>query len=240
MCAHDAACAAGGRFVLRIEDIDTDRCRAAFIEGIYEDLRWLGLECDGEVMVQSTRSAAYDQALSKLAAMGLLYRCRCTRADFAASAPQGDAPALYPGTCRAKAHDDSVLHCWRLDAAKAALRIGAAPLPEDFVIARKGGLASYHLAVVVDDAAQGVTHIVRGRDLLPVLPIHNLLQKLLGLPIPHYDHHPLIIGADGVRLAKRRGSISLASLRDAGVNGDELMIKMRVGRFPVGFALEAP
>lgn len=234
----DAARAAGGRFVLRIEDIDTARCRAEFIDAIFEDLRWLGLSWDGEVMLQSNREAAYGEALAALDSMGLIYRCRCSRSDFAASAPQGDARPLYPGTCRTKSHDACLPHCWRLDSAKAAARVGMTPLAEDVVIARKDALASYHLAVTVDDAAQGVTHIVRGRDLLPVLPIHNLLQRLLGFPIPTYDHHALIVGSDGKRLAKRYGSLSLAALREAGMTGDELITKMRSGRFPIGFAIE--
>ena len=235
----DAARVAGGRFVLRIEDIDTARCRAEFIDAIFEDLRWLGLSWDGEVMLQSNREAAYGEALAALDSMGLIYRCRCSRSDFAASAPQGDGAPLYPGTCRTRNHDASVAHCWRLDVAKATARVGMMPLAEDIVIARKDALASYHLAVVVDDAAQGVTHIVRGRDLLPVLPVHNLLQRVLGFPVPTYDHHAMIVGPDGMRLAKRRGSISLAALREAGMNSEELITKMRSGRFPIGFAIES-
>jgi glutamyl-Q tRNA(Asp) synthetase len=232
MCAHDAARAAGGSFLLRIEDIDTGRCRAEFVEGIYEDLRWLGLAWDGEVMVQSTRAHAYALALEKLRSQGLLFRCRCTRADIAASAPQGDGGPLYPGTCRTLKHDDSAPHCWRIDMTKVA------GLPEDIIIARKDALASYHLAVVVDDGAQGITHIIRGADLASSLQIHIVLQALLGLPLPAYQHHRLIVDDSGERLAKRRGSPSLADMRRAGLSGTDLIRKMRAGRFPIGFAVQ--
>ncbi|MFM9853724.1 MAG: glutamyl-Q tRNA(Asp) synthetase [Sphingomonadaceae bacterium] len=230
LCAHDAARAAGGRFLLRIEDLDTWRCRSEFVEGIYEDLRWLGLDWDGEVMVQSARAAAYAEALGRLRAEGLLFRCRCTRADIAASAPHGEAGPLYPGTCRDRDHDDSAPHCWRIDMTKV---VG---LPEDIIIARKDALASYHLAVVVDDAAQGVTHVIRGRDLEASMPVHIVLQRLLGLPQPVYHHHPLIVDESGERLAKRRRSPSLADMRRAGLWGTDLIRKMRAGRFPIGFA----
>jgi glutamyl-Q tRNA(Asp) synthetase len=234
MLAHDAARAAGGCFLLRIEDIDTGRCRPEFVAGIFDDLRWLGLRWDGEVMVQSSRAIAYADALTKLRAMGLLFRCRCTRADIAASAPHGETGPLYPGKCRTLCHDDSAPHCWRIDKTKVT------GLDEDIVIARKDALASYHLAVVVDDAAKGVTHVIRGRDLEASMRIHILLQSLLGYPTPLYHHHPLIVDAQGERLAKRRGSPSLADMRQAGVSGTELIRKMREGRFPIGFSVQPP
>jgi glutamyl-Q tRNA(Asp) synthetase len=232
MVAHDGARAAGGRFLLRIEDIDMGRCRAEFVEAIYEDLRWLELSWDGEVMIQSTRATAYEAALTRLRAMDLLFRCRCTRADIAASAPHGQAGPPYPGTCRSHNHDDSAPHCWRIDMTKV---VG---LNEDTIIARKDALASYHLAVVVDDAAQGVTHVIRGRDIEAATPVHILLQSLLGLPTPTYLHHPLIVDGQGERLAKRRGSQSLADMRQSGVSGADLIRKMREGRFPIGFGVQ--
>jgi glutamyl-Q tRNA(Asp) synthetase len=253
--AHDAARAAGGRFLLRIEDIDTGRSRAEYVEGICEDLRWLGLEWDGEIMFQSQRSAAYGAALARLHEMDLLYVCTCTRAEIAASAPQGGVAPVYPGTCRAASRlaDPATPHCWRIDMARAVAMAGALEWDDvamgritadpqaqgDIVIARKDAAASYHLAVIVDDAAQGVSLVVRGRDLFAATHIHRLLQALLGLPVPLYDHHPLIVGADGERLAKRRASPTLAALRAEGQDGRTLAEMMRAGRFPFGFAAEA-
>lgn len=258
--AHDLARAAGGRFLLRIEDIDGTRSRAGHICAILDDLRWLGLAWDGAVVRQSDRLARYDAALDRLAAMGLLYRCYCTRAEIAASvaAPHG-AEAAYPGTCRALAGADHAARagrpwCWRLDMAAALARTGplewhdagagrvaAAPgatAAGDVVLARKDAPASYHLAVVVDDAAQGVSDVVRGRDLFAATHVHRVLQALLGLPTPHYHHHGLLTGADGRRLAKRDGAPALAAMRQAGVDGAALAADMRAGRLPIGFALE--
>lgn len=254
--AHDAARAAGGRFLLRIEDIDEGRCRPAFVAAILDDLAWLGLVWDGEPLVQSQRGAAYARALETLDAMGLLYRCVCTRRDIAeaATAPQGPMGRVYPGTCRAAAIGPGEARpwSWRLDVARACARAGplawedadAGPVAADpallgdVVLGRKDAQTSYHLAVTVDDAAQGVTDVVRGRDLFAATHIHRLLQALLGLPVPRYRHHALVTGADGVRLAKRRQSPSLAALRDGGMDPAVLVENMRVGRFPVGFALE--
>lgn len=194
--AHDFARARGGRFLLRIEDIDGTRSRAAHVATILDDLRWLGLAWDGEVTFQSRRLDDYAAALGRLRRMGLLYPCFCTRAEIAASlsAPHGPAP-VYPGTCRgidatARMHEP---HCWRIDITRAAAlagpldwrdhgaRIAADPLAAgDVVLARKDAPASYHLAVTVDDAAQGVTDVVRGDDLFAATHIHRLLQALLG------------------------------------------------------------
>ena len=256
LLAHDRARADKGRFLLRIEDIDRTRYRPEFVDGICEDLRWLGLEWDGAVMIQSARMPVYADAVAKLEAMGLLYRCTCTRADIAAaaSAPQGAMGAIYPGTCRSKAigPHTALPWSWRLDVASAFTRTG--PLcwideeageiratPEilgDPVLARKDAGTSYHLAVTVDDAAQGVTHVVRGRDLFAATHIHRLLQALLALPVPVYRHHQLIVGADGERLAKRKAAPTLATLRASGVGPGELVRNMRRGCFPVGFALQ--
>jgi glutamyl-Q tRNA(Asp) synthetase len=291
--AHDLARSRGGQFLVRIEDIDTGRCRAEFVDGITEDLRWLGLHWDGPVIMQSARFDRYQSALDQLIAKGLVYRCWCTRAEIAASAgaPQGDAGPVYPGTCRGRAEPPGDLpYCWRLDVAGATTsagaldweeglaipvslslskgclasgstfgdeesspstssgtRVGAAgkaftvpatPLPQgDVVIARKDTPTSYHLAVTIDDAAQGVTDVVRGSDLFEATHIHRLLQALLGLPTPRYHHHPLLAGPDGVRLAKRHKAPTLQSMRDSGMDPLRLIGGMREGRFPFGFAL---
>ncbi len=254
MLSHDA----GNRFVLRIEDIDVGRSRVEFIDGIYEDLRWLGLEWDGEPMIQSARMAAYAEALARLDAMGVLYRCTCKRSDIAAAteAPQGPMGAIYPGTCRASAiaGDADKPWSWRLDVAKALALTGpldwhdadageVAARPEllgDVVLARKDAGTSYHLAVTLDDAAQDVTFIVRGRDLFAATHIHRLLQALLALSVPTYRHHALVVGADGDRLAKRKDAPTIASMREAGNDPARVMADLRTGRFPVGFALARP
>ncbi|OWK30277.1 tRNA glutamyl-Q(34) synthetase GluQRS [Sphingomonas dokdonensis] len=250
--AHDAARRDDGRFLLRIEDIDGTRSRPEHIETILADLAWLGLEWDGAVVRQSDRLPAYADALERLRALGLLYRCYCTRAEIAAaslSAPHGAEP-LYPGTCRtlAMAHPDRP-HCWRLDMARAAAlagplhwtdhgqRITADPLAAgDVVLARKDAPASYHLAVTVDDAWQGVTDIVRGQDLFAATHVHRLLQALLDLPTPRYHHHALLTGPDGSRLAKRHGAPALADMREEGADGLALAMNLRAGRVPIGAA----
>lgn len=248
LLAHDRARAAGGRFVLRIEDIDATRCRPEYREAILADLRWLGLMWDGPVMIQSERRPAHQAALARLTALGLTYPCFCTRADIAAAAgaPHGPA-AAYPGTCRRldraaawqrAAHEP---HAVRLDVAQAAALAGPLHWRDalagvvradslaggDVVLARKDIGVGYALAVVVDDAAQGVSDVVRGRDLFEATHVQRLLQALLGLPAPHYCHHPLLLAADGRRLAKRDQAATLASLRAAGVNGAELVRRLR-------------
>ena len=262
--AHDHARAAGGTFLLRIEDIDGTRSREAHVAGILADLAWLGLAWDGPVVRQSARLALYEAALTRLREQGLLYPCFCTRADIAASASaphHGPDGPVYPGTCR---HLDSASaamriaagapHAWRLAMAAAVACSGplhwtdreagpqrADPLAfGDVVLARKDAPASYHLAVTVDDAAQGVTDVVRGRDLLRATDIHRLLQALLGLPTPRYLHHALLTGPDGARLAKRNGAPALADLRAAGADGPALAEALRAGRLPIGFAAQHP
>jgi glutamyl-Q tRNA(Asp) synthetase len=241
--AHDFARAAAGKFLLRIEDLDATRSRPEHVEAIFADLRWLGLDWDDSVMVQSARQPAYAAALAQLRDRDLVYRCFCTRAEIAASAsaPHGDAEPVYPGTCRSLTVADATQpHCWRLDMARATAQAGPlawldhdvliAADPEaqgDVVIARKDAPASYHLAVTVDDAAQGVTDIVRGDDLFAATHVHRLLQALLGLPTPRYHHHPLVTGPDGQRLAKRTGAPSLAALRLAGEDGPALAAWLR-------------
>ena len=237
--AHDLARARGGRFLVRIEDIDTGRCRAEFVAAVFDDLRWLGLSWDS-VSVQSEHGARYAVALDMLRVADLIYPCICTRAEIAASAsaPQGDQPPAYPGTCRGRAVTGPA--AWRLNMAKVTSPNDPARAWGDVVIARKDALASYHLAVTVDDAAEGVTDVVRGRDLEPSTDVHRLLQRLLGLRTPRYHHHALVCGADGVRLAKRAGSVSLADLRGRGVDAEALVAGLRMGKLPIGFAFDRP
>ena len=253
---HDRARESGGRFLLRVEDLDQTRSRPEFVDGIFEDLAWLGLRWAEPLFTQSQRTAAYAHALDDLKDRGLAYACFCTRADIAQSltAPHGDAAASYPGTCRALPDDperrSTTPHCWRLDSAKALELAGLPAWREadgrtfsatgrdigDAILARKDAPASYHLSCVVDDAASGVTTVVRGADLRPSTPIQRLLQQLLGLPEPTYLHHKLVAHVDGRRLAKRELAPTLAAMRDAGVDGPALAAQLRAGKLPLGFA----
>jgi glutamyl-Q tRNA(Asp) synthetase len=257
--AHDRARAAGGRFLVRIEDIDGGRARESFVEAILADLAWLGLSWDGPVVRQSARLALYGAALDRLRALGLVYPCFCTRADIAREiaasqfAPHGPDGPLYPGICRPAAGqgepDLSRPHAWRLDVARAAALAGplfwtderagqVAARPDllgDVVLARKDVPTSYHLAVVTDDADQGVTLVVRGADLFHATHVHRLLQALLDLPVPVYHHHGLILDADGRRLAKRHGAPTLADLRLAGADPEIITGAIRNGGAPLGF-----
>ncbi len=258
----------GGAFRLRIEDIDGTRSRPDHVAGIVEDLRWLGISWDGEIVFQSARLDHYDAALARLREMGLLYPCFCTRADIAASAsaPHGPEGPVYPGSCRGldeAARESRIAagtpHAWRIDMARAVERAGptawnALPFPlesaamatavradpiaaGDVVLARKDAPASYHLSCTLDDAAMGVTHVLRGDDLYAATHIHRLIQALLDLPSPAYIHHPLLMGADGKRLAKRDGSIALADLRMQGMDPRRLADDLRAARFPIGISL---
>nr|WP_294169299.1 tRNA glutamyl-Q(34) synthetase GluQRS [uncultured Sphingomonas sp.] len=249
--------AAGGRWLLRIEDLDPGRSRPEFVDAILEDLAWLGLPHDGEVLVQSDRTQLYATALQRLVDLALAYPCFCTRADIAASltAPHGDAATAYPGTCRGLPDDPArraaTPHSWRLDSAAAIARVGLPGWREadgvrfasreqdigDAVLARKDAPSSYHLACVVDDADSGVDLVARGADLRPSTPIQRLLQRLLDLPEPTYLHHPLVVHEDGRRLAKRDQAPTLAALRDAGVDGQKLRDALGNGRLPYGFRL---
>ena len=251
---------AAARWLLRIEDLDPGRARPEFVDGIMEDLAWLGLEPDGAPLIQSERVATYATALEQLKHRGLVYPCFCTRADIAASltAPHGDAGSAYPGTCRGLPDDPArraaTPHSWRLDSARA---IAAAGLPGwreadgatfagdaaqigDAVLARKDAPSSYHLACVVDDAASGVDLVVRGADLRPSTPVQRLLQVLLGLPEPTYLHHPLVVHEDGRRLAKRDQAPTLAAMRAAGVNGRALAEALATGQLPPSYRLATP
>ena len=247
---------AGDRFLLRIEDLDAGRCRPEFADGIFKDLRWLGIKWDGDVLVQSERLAAYNAALERLRARGLVYPCFCTRADIAASltAPHGDAATGYPGTCRGLPDDPSrraiMPHSWRLDSGKALALVGRPGWREqdgqrfdteaadigDAILARKDAPAAYHLACVVDDAASGVDLVVRGKDLRPSTPVQRLLQQLLGLPEPTYLHHPLVAHSDGRRLAKRDQAPTLTAMRAEGVDGRMLAKQLASALLPLGFA----
>jgi glutamyl-Q tRNA(Asp) synthetase len=261
LLACEFARSRGGAFLLRIEDIDPGRSRPEHVDSIIEDLTWLGLDFDGEILFQSERLALYAEALERLKAAGLAYPCFCTRSAIAAeiaasaAAPHGPDGPLYPGTCRGLAVADrerrraSEPHAWRLDVESASAQAG--PLywrdgdtevmaePQafgDVVLARKDAPVSYHLAVTVDDAAQGITDIVRGRDLYAATDVHRLLQALLGLPTPLYHHHPLLRGADGRRLAKRHGAPTLHDLREAGADPRALAAGLLAGRLPSGYS----
>lgn len=242
------AAARGERFRLRLEDIDTTRCRPEYAVSIGQDLAWLGLRWHGPVRVQSAHAAEHRAALQRLRPW--LYPCFCTRADIAAAAgaPQGAAGAIYPGTCRALPTGEAVLriaageaHAWRLDAARAAdgLVLHATDLARgrfrcepaaqgDVVLARKDGGLSYHLCCVWDDAAQGVTLVTRGEDLLPATDIQRLLQARLGLPEPLYEHHRLITDAQGRRLAKRDRDLTLREMRAQGSTPEALRAMLRL------------
>ncbi|MDX1485357.1 MAG: tRNA glutamyl-Q(34) synthetase GluQRS [Alphaproteobacteria bacterium] len=246
-----AASAGGGRFLLRIEDIDRGRCRPEFEAAIFEDLAWLGLAWDDPVLRQSERGDAYRDALDRLNALGVLYPCFCTRKEIAAEiARAGAAPhgglergsesgegPRYPGICRELGRAERAARlehgdgfALRIDAARAAALAGPLTFsdrhfgdlradPEilgDAVLARRDIGTSYHLAVVVDDALQGVSLVTRGADLLPSTHLHRLLQALLDLPVPEYHHHRLIGDATGARLAKRDDAHSIRALREAG------------------------
>jgi len=255
---HARALETGGKFRLRIEDLDQTRCKAEFVDGIYEDLSWLGIEWDEPVLVQSQRTDEYGAALQELRELGLAYACFCTRAEIAQSltAPHGDAATSYPGTCRALPDDPerraTTPHCWRLDSAKALELAGLPSWIEadgrsfaaqssdigDAILARKDAPASYHLSCVVDDAASGVTMVVRGADLRASTPIQRLLQSLLGLPEPTYLHHALVTHEDGRRLAKRDHAPTLAAMREEGVDGPALVAQLLAGQVPAGFRLQ--
>lgn len=253
LTAYDAAQAAGGRFILRIEDIDTTRVRPEFEAAILEDLGWLGLRWEAPVRRQSEHMDDYQAALARLADMRLLYRCFRTRkevAEAAASAPHGPMEAFVgealPADEEARLLEEGRAFAWRLSMRAARERLGgdwdqlgfveegegragehglvaADPARHgDVVLARKDVGVAYHLAVTVDDALQGITHVIRGEDLFEATAVQRLLQALLGYPAPAYRHHRLIMGPDGKRLAKRNGAESLHALRARGVTLQEV------------------
>lgn len=251
--AHDLARARGGEFLLRIEDIDGTRSRPSLPDEFRADMQWLGLRWDGDVVYQSGRLESYRRAGERLKAMGLLYPCNCTRAEIAEAArTMGPDGPIYPGTCRGKAVDAEGAQ-WRIDMTRAAALVG--PLswrdalagmqratPEifgDVVLLRKEAPASYHLAATLDDAADGIMLVTRGADLFAASHVHRLLQALLGLPVPTWHHHGLLVEPDGRKLAKRRGSPSLADRRLAGEDGKNVAEALRNHRFPTGISLRS-
>ncbi|BBC71627.1 glutamyl-Q tRNA(Asp) synthetase [Altererythrobacter sp. B11] len=251
--AHDLAQRHGGRFLLRVEDIDGARSRPELAAEFRADLAWLGLQWD-EVPPQSSRTASYLAAAGRLREMGLLYPCRCSRAEVAAAAQShGPEGPVYPRTCRHAAIEPGTPVAWRIDMEAALAHTGplfwederagrqqARPdLAGDVILLRKDAdtPASYHLAATLDDAADGVTLVTRGMDLFGATHIHRLLQELLGLPVPRWHHHPLLLDAEGRKLAKRRGSPSLAERRRAGEDGRALAAALRAGILPAGIVL---
>lgn len=266
LVGHDMAQRVGGRFLVRIEDIDTARCRDDFVTAQLADLAWLGLTWEQPVLHQSEHFAAYRSAAARLQGMGLVYPCFATRQEIAAGTPaksvDPDGAPLYPGLHKGMPADEIAVRqargepfALRLDMpaalAKARERLGDRPLtfsafdepdgpvrqvqarPErwgDVVIVRKDVPASYHLAVVVDDARQGVTHVTRGMDLYAATDLHRLLQVLLDLPAPLYHHHRLITDVEGRKLAKSARDTSLASLRQAGIRPEEIRDLVGLGQ----------
>jgi len=251
--AHQLARDGNGSFLLRFEDIDHTRVRPDYYTAIEADLRWLGLDWEGETLRQSARGDAYAAALETLRRQGVAYPCFCTRREIEdevarmTGAPHGPEGALYPGTCKALPAEvrearlrEGAQAAWRLDAARASELTGPLSFDDlrhgvhrvdpallgDVVLARRDIGTSYHLAVVVDDAFQGITHITRGEDLLPATHVHRLLQAILGLPEPRYLHHELVTDLRGVRLAKRHDALSLKSLREGGATPDELFSRL--------------
>jgi glutamyl-Q tRNA(Asp) synthetase len=256
LLGHRTARESGGRFLLRIEDIDRTRCKPEFEAAIIDDLHWLGLDWEQPVRRQSDHFADYAAALDRLQSMGLLYPCFCSRKDIAAaaSAPHEGETLIYPGTCRgldpvlaAERKAAGAPFALRLDVAKAVRQAG--PLvfldssngdrwhempaePErfgDVVLGRRETPASYHLCATLDDHLQGITLVVRGEDLRPATHIHRLLQAVLGLASPRYRHHVLLTNESGGRLSKRDGAMALRALRDRGMNAEA--VRMMAG-FP--------
>jgi glutamyl-Q tRNA(Asp) synthetase len=244
-----AARSAEGTFLLRLEDIDPTRCRPEYADAIIDDLAWLGLDWDGPIRRQSEHFSDYRAALHRLDEMGLLYPCFCTRREIrdeiarAGGAPHGEHGASYPGTCRrldpaerAARREKAADYALRLDIGAALARIGKLAWKEDgrrivadpaalgdVVLARKEMPTSYHLAVTVDDALQGVTLVTRGADLFAATHIHRLLQALLELPTPRYRHHRLLTDARGRRLAKRDKALTIRAMRESGISAAEVL-----------------
>jgi glutamyl-Q tRNA(Asp) synthetase len=223
----------GGRLLLRIEDTDVTRSRREFVDGIFEDLRWLGLEWEEPVRIQSQHFADYERVLQRLWKMEAIYPCFCSRSLAKTLAtPDPDGQPHYAGTCRTIRREEAEARMavgepfgWRLKTE------GDASMWGDAMISKRGTGSSYHIAVVTDDALQGVTHVVRGRDIEPATPMHMLLQRLLGFPVPHYHHHDLIRDEAGEKLAKSKKSVSLVELRAQGMTAEE--VRERLGFLPI-------
>lgn len=240
-----------GRFLLRLEDIDGTRSRPEYETALFEDLHWLGLDWEKPVRRQSDHAPDYRAALTHLEDLGLLYPCFCTRREIqeeiarAGQAPHGPDGALYPGTCRNRGEEERAgliasgqAYALRFNVEKAVRlvardlswedlgrghQVAKPALFGDIVLARKDTPASYHLAVVVDDALQGITRVTRGEDLFEATHLHRLLQELLQLPVPQWHHHRLIVDENGKRLAKRDNARSLRTLRDEGWTAEQVL-----------------
>lgn len=241
LIAWIAARSAGGKVLLRIEDLDATRVRPGAAEGALEDLRWLGLDWDGDLYVQSSRMDQYGRSLESLQAAEQIYPCTCTRSDIerAATAPHaGEEGPAYPGTCAGRSAADALRlgdrpFAWRFrvspgpigwgDLLLGPISMDPARFGGDFVVGRSSGVISYQLAVVHDDATTGVTQVIRGDDLVPSTPRQILLHQALGWTPPTFGHVPLVVGPDGRRLAKRDGSIKLQTLRAAGADPRRLI-----------------
>jgi glutamyl-tRNA synthetase len=235
--------AAGGQFLLRVEDLDRARCRPQYVDDLMRDLEWLGLTWDEPLLFQSERDDVYRDALTRLEQRGLVYPCFCTRAEIAraASAPHGlsEEGPRYPGICaRLTAAEISERSRTRMPAYRFRAQPGEVRFVDglqgpysqdveavvgDFVVRRNDGVASYQLAVVVDDAATGITHVLRGDDLLSSTPRQFQLYAALGLSAPEFFHVPLVLGEDGKRLAKREGAFALAELRERGLPPERVL-----------------
>ncbi|WP_336987456.1 tRNA glutamyl-Q(34) synthetase GluQRS [Altererythrobacter aquiaggeris] len=252
--AHDLAREADGKFILRIEDIDGARSRPELAGMFRDDLRWLGLDWD-EVPPQSARIERYDAAGAVLKKRGLLYPCICTRSEvLAASIASGPDGPVYPGTCKGRDVPASGPVAWRMDVQRALAecppltwhdRLAGtqeckAAEAGDVVLFRKDAPASYHLAATIDDADDGVTLVTRGADLFAASHIHRLVQKLLGLAVPTWYHHDLLLDESGQKLAKSRNSPSLADRRLGGQDGKKLADRLRSRNFPAGISPGRP
>ena len=257
LCNERIAAELGGRLLLRIEDLDRTRCKPRYEAAILDDLAWLGLRFEAEPRRQSEHGDDYAKALARLDAEGLVYPCFCSRAEVAraSAARDPDSAPLYPGTCRALSCGDRARRLARGD--KLALRLdmrraiasgpariawsefgeGSNPIERaaepalwgDVVLAGRDLAASYHLAVTVDDALQGVSDVVRGRDLMSATSVHRLLQELLGLPAPRYRHHRLVLDLTGAKLSKSRQSPTLAALREKGASATQIRTALGFG-----------
>ncbi|MFM8819090.1 MAG: tRNA glutamyl-Q(34) synthetase GluQRS [Phenylobacterium sp.] len=259
LTAWRASRAQDGAFRLRIENIDRTRCRPEFEDGLLEDIAWLGVTWDGPALRQSERSLAYEAAIQRLAFEDLIYRCFRTRREVAEAmtrAPHSDEPAFFGERLSSREErrrlDDGEPFAWRLDVRAAAARVGALTFLEtgqgpggetglrtvnpqiagDIVLARKDIGVAYHLAVVVDDAFQGVTHVVRGRDLFGATGVQRLLQTVLDVPEPVYRHHRLLVGPDGKRYAKRDRAETLQAIRERGLSPDQLIAELELDGSP--------
>ena len=250
--------ATGDQIGLRIDDLDVDRCTEEFEFRQLEDLAWLGLTWDGEIVRQSERLPLYDAAVVQLQDAGLVDPCFCSRAEItaAASAPHGETEAIYPGTCRALASTETAervargdRHALRLavpagierfhDFVHGDVAIDVATTAGDLVLVRSDGVIGYQLACAVDDAQPNITNVVRGEDLLPSAAFQRVIMRLLDLEPPAYGHVPLMLGDDGARLAKRHGSIALRDHREHGAAPEDI-VGMLAGMFAIGDGSPAP